>query len=96
MQQVSLHVPSYDELWYRQKLMADPATMSYNRGYSLPFEEYDKNTGCIAFLPKTRIADAFFELGLEFCDAFALEKYAFNFIFFTAPFLHCSIFMLIA
>ncbi len=52
MQQISLHIPSYDELWYRQKLMADPATMSYNRGYSLPFEGYDKNTGCIAFPPK--------------------------------------------
>lgn len=44
-----LHIPSYPELWYRQKIMQDPDTMRYNRGYDLPFDGYDKDTGCIPF-----------------------------------------------
>lgn len=44
-----LHVPAYRELWYRQKIMQDPDTMSYNRGYDLKSEGYDKATGCMAF-----------------------------------------------
>lgn len=47
-----LHVPSYDELWYRQKLMQSPDTMSYNKGYDLHIPGYDAATGCIAF-PKS-------------------------------------------
>ena len=49
---VSLYVPKLSELWYRQRLLADPETMSYNRGYDLPFEGYNRETGCIAF-PET-------------------------------------------
>lgn len=48
MNQLHLHVPSYDELWYRKQLMEDPATMDYNRGYA-PFDGYNPATGCIAF-----------------------------------------------
>lgn len=44
-----LHVPTYYELWYRRKIMQDPDTMSYNRGYDMDFDGYDKETGCIAF-----------------------------------------------
>ena len=36
MNQLHLHVPFFDELWYRKQLMEDPATMNYNRGYELP------------------------------------------------------------
>lgn len=50
--EISLHIPAYEEFWYRQKLMEDPATMSYNRGYDLDFAGYDRETGCIAF-PET-------------------------------------------
>ena len=46
-----LHIPAYEELWYRQKIMQDPDTMSYNKGYDLKFNDYDKETGCIAFPP---------------------------------------------
>lgn len=46
---LSLYVPSFEELWYREKLLNDPKTMSYNRGYDLTFPGYDKETGCIAF-----------------------------------------------
>ena len=48
---LTLHVPAYDELWYRRKLSEDPATMGYNKGYDLPFAGYDRETGCIAFPP---------------------------------------------
>lgn len=51
-----LHIPTYEELWYRRKMMQDPDTMSYNRGYDLDFEGYDKATGCLAF-PEQEWAD---------------------------------------
>lgn len=44
-----LHIPAFEELDYRQRIMADPATMRYNSGYNLPIEGYDRETGCIAF-----------------------------------------------
>lgn len=58
---LKLHVPSLEELWYRERLMADPDTMSYNRGYVLPFEGYNPQTGCIPF-PREQWAEwyAFF------------------------------------
>lgn len=51
-----LHVPECGELWYRQKMMQDPETMGYNKGYDMDFAGYDKTTGCIAF-PKQEWAD---------------------------------------
>lgn len=36
--------------------MQDPDTMSYNKGYDLTFEGYDKTTGCLAF-PEQEWAD---------------------------------------
>lgn len=56
MNELHLHVPTFDELWYRKQLMEDPATMDYNRGYELPFEGYDPKTGCIPF-PETSWRD---------------------------------------
>lgn len=47
-----LHIPTFEELWYRRKMMQDPDTMSYNRGYRLDLEGYDNETGCIAFPEK--------------------------------------------
>ena len=44
-----LHVPSVRELGYREKILSDPDTMSYNRGYDLGFEGYHRDTGCIDF-----------------------------------------------
>ncbi len=44
-----LHVPSLDELDFRRRMMADPATMSYNAGYDLGFDGYHPDTGCIDF-----------------------------------------------
>lgn len=44
MNDIRLHIPEYNELWYRRKLLADPDTMSYNKGYGDVSE-----TGCIDF-----------------------------------------------
>lgn len=44
-----LHVPTIDELWYRERIMSDPATMAYNAGYDMGFDEYHNDTGCIDF-----------------------------------------------
>ena len=46
--EIYLHVPEFNELWYRKKLMEDAHTMSYNKGYPA-FEGYNSETGCIAF-----------------------------------------------
>lgn len=46
---LGLHIPAFDELWYRQRMMSDPATMSYNAGYNLGFDGYHNDTGCIDF-----------------------------------------------
>ena len=45
---LELHVPALNELWFRQKMMSDPDTMSYNAGYD-DFEGYHRDTGCIDF-----------------------------------------------
>lgn len=44
-----LHIPSYEELYYRQKILSQPDTMSYNKGYELGFANYNNETGCIDF-----------------------------------------------
>lgn len=49
---VKLHIPTLEELWFRQQLMNDPATMSYNKGYNLGFPSYHNETGCIDFPEK--------------------------------------------
>lgn len=49
---LQLHIPTLNELAYREKIMSDPETMSYNKGYDLPFRGYHKDTGCIDF-PKS-------------------------------------------
>ena len=47
MNRLELYVPTIEELDYRQKIMSDPETMSYNKGYDLDFDGYHKDTGCI-------------------------------------------------
>lgn len=47
--QLKLYVPQYRDLWYRQQLLNDAATMDYNKGYDLDFRGYHKDSGCIDF-----------------------------------------------
>jgi RimJ/RimL family protein N-acetyltransferase len=44
-----LHVPSFNELYYRKQILSQPHTMAYNRGYQLGLTNYDNKTGCIDF-----------------------------------------------
>lgn len=53
---LSLYVPKREELWYRQRIMADAETMGYNKGYDLSYDGYHKDTGCIDF-PESEWAD---------------------------------------
>ena len=45
MSDLTLYIPSFEDLWFYQKMLSDPATMSYNAPWFPP-------DGCIAF-PKT-------------------------------------------
>lgn len=46
---LKLHVPGIREMEYRQKLLAQPETMAYNRGQMIDAPGYDVATGCIDF-----------------------------------------------
>ncbi len=46
---LTLHVPELSELGFRQRLLSDPETMSYNAGCDLGFPGYHNDTGCIDF-----------------------------------------------
>ncbi|MBQ6466267.1 MAG: GNAT family N-acetyltransferase [Oscillospiraceae bacterium] len=48
MERLLLHVPFFEELSYRQRLLSDPETMAYDRGYEA-FDGYHSDTGCIDF-----------------------------------------------
>ncbi|CEO20445.1 GNAT family N-acetyltransferase [Paraclostridium sordellii] len=52
MENLYLHVPTFDELDYRQKILGQEDTMSYNKGYNLLTENYNNETGCIDFSKK--------------------------------------------
>lgn len=47
MGNVYLKIPTIDELHYRKDWMRDPKTMSYNSGFDMELNGYDKNTGTI-------------------------------------------------
>ncbi len=49
MSQIELYVPRLEDLWFRRQMLADPATMGYNKGYALGFPAYHNDTGCIDF-----------------------------------------------
>ena len=46
---LSLHMPGVRDMDYRQRILAQPETMSYNAGQALDAEGYDVATGCIDF-----------------------------------------------
>ncbi len=64
---MELYVPKREDLGFRQKMMSDPATMSYNRGYE-PFPGYRPDTGCIDF-PKSAW-DAWYDKWIGNSDRF--------------------------
>ena len=56
MEKLQLYVPKLDDLWFRQEMMADPATMSYNAHWDVAYAGYHPDTGCIDF-PEDAWAD---------------------------------------
>lgn len=46
---LKLHTPAIREMEHRQRWLAQPETMSYNRGQAYEAEGYDCATGCIDF-----------------------------------------------
>ena len=49
MDKLELYIPALDELWFYQKMMSDPETMSYNANWDVHYDGYHKDTGCIDF-----------------------------------------------
>ena len=47
MKKVILKTPEKEELGYRKKWLSNSETMSYNAGYDIEVEGYDKNSGTI-------------------------------------------------
>ena len=49
MEKLELYIPKLDELWFYQKMLSDPETMSYNANWDVDYAGYHKDTGCIDF-----------------------------------------------
>ena len=49
MEKLELYIPKLDELWFYQKMLSDPETMSYNANWDVDYKGYHKDTGCIDF-----------------------------------------------
>lgn len=46
--ELRLYLPQYNELFFREQLLSDPATMAFNR-FKEPSPDYHPETGCIDF-----------------------------------------------
>ena len=42
---IKLYVPKLEELDYRQSILSQPETMSYNKGYDMDNQLYHKESG---------------------------------------------------
>lgn len=49
MEKLELYIPKVEDLWFYQKMMSDPVTMSYNAGWDVEFDGYHRDTGCIDY-----------------------------------------------
>lgn len=49
MEKLELYIPKLEDLWFYQKMMADPATMAYNAGWDVDYAGYHRDTGCIDY-----------------------------------------------
>ena len=47
MKNIKLYIPKENELDFAKTILADPATMAYNKGYDINFPGYNKETGTI-------------------------------------------------
>lgn len=51
MEALELYIPKPEDLWFRQQMLSDPDTMSYNRDWDVSYPGYHRDTGCIDFPP---------------------------------------------
>ena len=49
MEKLELYIPKREDLWFRQKMMSDAETMSYNANWDVSYDGYHRDTGCIDF-----------------------------------------------
>ena len=49
MEKLELYTPKLEDLWFHQKMLADPETMSYNKDWDVDYDGYHRETGCIDF-----------------------------------------------
>ena len=56
IEQLELYIPKLEDLWFYQKMMSDPETMSYNAGWDVEYDGYHRDTGCIDY-PDEVLAD---------------------------------------
>lgn len=49
MEQLELYVPKLEDLWFYQKMMSDPETMSYNANWDVNYDGYHRDTGCVDY-----------------------------------------------
>ena len=56
MEKLELYIPKLEDLWFYQKMMSDPDTMSYNAGWDVEYDGYHRDTGCIDY-PDEVLAD---------------------------------------
>lgn len=48
-EELELHIPTVEDMWFTQALQEDAETMSYNAGWDISFDGYHPDTGCIDF-----------------------------------------------
>ena len=53
---LELYIPRERDMWFVQKMYADPDTMAYNAGWPVSYFGYHPDTGCIDF-PESQWAD---------------------------------------
>lgn len=56
--QLELYIPKLEDLWFRQKMLSDPETMSYNANWDVNYTGYHRDTGCIDF-PESEWAECY-------------------------------------
>ena len=49
LEQLELYIPKLEDLWFYQKMMSDPDTMSYNAGWDVDYDGYHRDTGCVDY-----------------------------------------------
>ena len=76
MKKIKLYTPKENELEFAKAILADSATMAYNKGYDLDFPGYDKNTGTITYSDSylEKWYDLYFSNPSEYFYAYIYDK----------------------